>query len=61
MRRVDPRWAVAVGAVALFVLLCATLTPAWQGKAEVSDVPHYEVLGALIESGRVPYRDVRIV
>ena len=47
------------GAAALvFVALSATLTSAWDGTAEVSDVPHYDDIGLRVQLGRVPYRDV---
>jgi hypothetical protein len=52
-------WAVAAAAAALFVLLSVVQTSVWRGSVEVSDVPHYEVLGALVEAGGVPYRDFR--
>ena len=53
-------WVVVGTATALFVFLCATLRPVWRGTAKVSDVPHYEVLGALVEAGGMPYRDFRL-
>lgn len=59
MRLRDERWLIAAAAAVLFVVLAATLTSAWQARAEVSDVPHYAQTAALIEDGELPYRDLR--
>ena len=55
----DPRTLVAATAAAVFLALSATLTSAWEGRAEVSDVPLYDATGQRVQTGEVPYRDFR--
>jgi len=46
-------------AAALFLLSFGLLHTAWYDEDEIVDIPVYERYGTAIESGSVPYRDIR--
>lgn len=46
-------------AAALFLLSWGLLHTAWYDENEIVDIPVYELYGDAIESGAVPYRDIR--
>jgi hypothetical protein len=60
MRPERARLLVTAAAVAVFVVLCASLGDVWRGSAAISDVPVYQRYGDAIEDGAVPYRDIRV-
>jgi hypothetical protein len=59
MRPESARIAVTATAVAVFLLLCASLGDVWRGEAAISDLPVYQGYGDAVEDGALPYRDVR--
>ena len=47
-------------AAALFLVSWGLLHTAWYDENEIADIPVYELYGTEIESGAVPYRDLRL-